>query len=53
MLRHGNRSTVEGNLLCGSGPLVTLPSGATVEYEGNITFGAVAGIPSRSVDRSW
>jgi hypothetical protein len=33
-----------------SGTLVTLPSGSTVKYEGNITFGGAAGIPSRTVD---
>ncbi|ADJ43608.1 lyase precursor [Amycolatopsis mediterranei S699] len=33
-----------------SGTLVTLPSGSTVKYEGNITSGGTAGIPSRSVD---
>lgn len=42
---------VADNIVKGtSGPLVTLPSGSTVKYEGNITFGGSAGIPSRSVD---
>ncbi|NBH05088.1 polysaccharide lyase 6 family protein [Amycolatopsis sp. SID8362] len=42
---------VADNIVKGtSGTLVTLPSGSTVKYEGNITFGGTAGIPSRSVD---
>ncbi|MCR6484799.1 polysaccharide lyase 6 family protein [Amycolatopsis sp. OK19-0408] len=42
---------VADNIVKGTaGPLVTLPSGSTVKYEGNITFGGSAGIPSRSVD---
>ncbi|GLY43772.1 lyase [Amycolatopsis sp. NBRC 101858] len=42
---------VADNIVQGtSGPLVTLPSGSTVKYEGDITFGGSAGIPSRSVD---
>lgn len=42
---------VADNIVKGtSGPLVTLPSGSTVKYEGNITFGGSAGIPSRGVD---
>jgi hypothetical protein len=42
---------VADNIVRGtSGTLVTLPSGSTVKYEGNITFGGSAGIPSRSVD---
>ncbi|MEV5716055.1 polysaccharide lyase 6 family protein [Amycolatopsis mediterranei] len=42
---------VADNIVKGtSGTLVTLPSGSTVKYEGNITSGGTAGIPSRSVD---
>ncbi|MEV6621977.1 polysaccharide lyase 6 family protein [Amycolatopsis sp. NPDC051106] len=42
---------VADNIVRGtSGTLVTLPSGSTVKYEGNITFGGSAGIPSRPVD---
>jgi hypothetical protein len=45
---------VADNIVKGtSGTLVTLPSGSTVRYEGNITFGATSGIPSgggKSVD---
>ncbi|MET8845625.1 polysaccharide lyase 6 family protein [Amycolatopsis sp. NPDC004625] len=42
---------VADNIVKGtSGTLVTLPSGSTVKYEGNITFGATAGVPSRNVD---
>ncbi|MBE8522354.1 polysaccharide lyase 6 family protein [Amycolatopsis sp. H6(2020)] len=42
---------VADNLVKGtSGTLVTLPSGSTVKYEGNITFGGTAGMPSRNVD---
>ncbi|MGW4057538.1 polysaccharide lyase 6 family protein [Amycolatopsis sp. NPDC004747] len=42
---------VADNIVKGtSGTLVTLPSGSTVKYEGNITFGAAAGMPSRNVD---
>ncbi|SEF35742.1 Chondroitinase B [Amycolatopsis pretoriensis] len=42
---------VADNIVKGtSGTLVTLPSGSTVKYEGNITFGGTAGIPSRNVD---
>ncbi|WP_290053949.1 polysaccharide lyase 6 family protein [Amycolatopsis solani] len=42
---------VADNIVKGtSGALVTLPSGSTVKYEGNITSGGTAGIPSRSVD---
>ncbi|MGW3966230.1 polysaccharide lyase 6 family protein [Amycolatopsis sp. NPDC005003] len=42
---------VADNIVKGtSGTLVTLPSGSTVKYEGNITFGGTAGIPSKSVD---
>ncbi|SFW91522.1 polysaccharide lyase 6 family protein [Amycolatopsis australiensis] len=42
---------VADNIVQGtSGTLVTLPSGSTVKYEGNITFGGTAGIPSRPVD---
>ncbi|RSD23741.1 polysaccharide lyase 6 family protein [Amycolatopsis eburnea] len=42
---------VADNIVKGtSGTLVTLPSGSTVKYEGNIIFGGTAGIPSRSVD---
>ncbi|MEV7097111.1 polysaccharide lyase 6 family protein [Amycolatopsis sp. NPDC051045] len=42
---------VADNIVKGtSGTLVTLPSGSTVKYEGNITFGGTAGIPSRAVD---
>ncbi|MFB9691135.1 polysaccharide lyase 6 family protein [Amycolatopsis plumensis] len=42
---------VADNIVKGtSGTLVTLPGGSTVKYEGNITFGGTAGIPSKSVD---
>ena len=42
---------VADNIVKGtSGTLVTLPSGSTVKYEGNITFGGTAGIPARNVD---
>ncbi|WP_103350247.1 polysaccharide lyase 6 family protein [Amycolatopsis sp. CA-128772] len=42
---------VADNIVKGtSGTLVTLPSGSVVKYEGNISFGAAAGIPSRNVD---
>jgi hypothetical protein len=42
---------VADNIVKGTGGTsVTLPSGSTVKYEGNITFGGTAGIPSRSVD---
>ncbi|MFF1609239.1 polysaccharide lyase 6 family protein [Amycolatopsis sp. NPDC058278] len=42
---------VADNIVKGtSGTLVTLPSGSTVKYEGNITFGGTAGVPSRNVD---
>jgi hypothetical protein len=42
---------VADNVVKGTaGTLVTLPSGSAVKYEGNITFGGTAGIPSRSVD---
>lgn len=42
---------VADNIVKGtSGTLVTLPSGSTVKYEGNITFGGTAGIPARTVD---
>ncbi|WP_206787328.1 polysaccharide lyase 6 family protein [Amycolatopsis sp. MtRt-6] len=42
---------VADNIVKGtSGTLVTLPSGSVVKYEGNITFGGTAGIPSRNVD---
>ncbi|WP_086843243.1 polysaccharide lyase 6 family protein [Amycolatopsis kentuckyensis] len=42
---------VADNIVKGtSGTLVTLPSGSTVKYEGNITFGGTAGMPSRNVD---
>jgi hypothetical protein len=42
---------VADNIVKGtSGTLVTLPSGSTVKYEGNITFGGSAGIPSKAVD---
>ncbi|MDQ7810643.1 polysaccharide lyase 6 family protein [Amycolatopsis sp. A133] len=42
---------VADNIVKGtSGTLVTLPSGSAVKYEGNITFGGTAGIPSRNVD---
>lgn len=42
---------VANNIVRGTtGTLVTVPSGSTVRYEGNITFGATAGIPSKSVD---
>ncbi|MEU4519699.1 polysaccharide lyase 6 family protein [Amycolatopsis sp. NPDC024027] len=42
---------VANNIVKGtSGTLVTLPSGSTVKYEGNITFGGTAGVPSRNVD---
>ncbi len=42
---------VADNIVKGtSGTLVTLPSGSTVKYEGNITFGGTAGIPSRAAD---
>ncbi|WIY02618.1 polysaccharide lyase 6 family protein [Amycolatopsis mongoliensis] len=42
---------VADNIVKGtSGTLVTLPSGSVVKYEGNITFGAAAGVPSRNVD---
>jgi hypothetical protein len=42
---------VADNIVKGtSGTLVTLPSGSTVKYEGNITSGGTAGIPSRTVD---
>jgi len=42
---------VADNIVKGtSGTLVTLPSGSTVKYEGNITSGGTAGIPSRNVD---
>jgi hypothetical protein len=42
---------VADNIVKGtSGTLVTLPSGSAVKYEGNITFGGTAGIPSRAVD---
>ncbi|MEU0532374.1 polysaccharide lyase 6 family protein [Amycolatopsis tolypomycina] len=42
---------VADNIVKGtSGTLVTLPGGSVVKYEGNITFGGAAGIPSRNVD---
>ncbi|MEU5257949.1 polysaccharide lyase 6 family protein [Amycolatopsis sp. NPDC021455] len=42
---------VADNIVKGtSGTLVTLPSGSTVKYEGNITSGGTAGMPSRNVD---
>ncbi|WP_410591567.1 polysaccharide lyase 6 family protein [Amycolatopsis sp. lyj-23] len=42
---------VADNIVKGtSGTLVTLPSGSVVKYEGNITFGGAAGIPSRNAD---
>ena len=45
---------VADNIVKGtSGTLVTLPSGSTVKYEGNITFGGTSGMPSgggKSVD---
>jgi hypothetical protein len=42
---------VADNIVKGtSGPLVTLPGGSVVKYEGNITWGGSAGMPSRSVD---